>query len=202
MNPKHSLIPLLNRSWSDWKLKLVSLLTSRSGLQNLISAAVFLLMLFVAYEEFRRLNDFYSEVFRRAVKRPGSLLDRRRVSGCAFNREIPGWDDLLGEASKRIPDSERVLMLPVGPDPPGQHSAHCLLAYELFPRQIIRVYPGKKEQLGRDYLTSIAESRRARYFILYGADKNYDPPFAHCRFGEGLLLVDVKNEISCKPDVN
>jgi hypothetical protein len=159
-----------------------------------------LLLLFALCEELWRLSGSYYSAFRRLAGKPASLFEQRRVSGCAFDREPPGWNDLMNYVSRRIPDSNKVVFLPIGPDTPESHSAYCILTYVLFPRAVVRFYP--KRELEKDYLASIAESQQSRYLILYRANKNYNPSFAHCRFGEDLFLVDVDNQMSCNRDAN
>src|SRR5262245_35863309 len=198
LNP--SLIPRLSRIWNDWKKKLLALTTFRTGLRSLMRTSIYLLLLFAMSEELWRVKGWYYGVFRRLAHKPASLLEDRRVSGCGFDQDPPGSNDLLDYISRRIPDSSKALFLPLGTDDPESHAAYCILTYGMFPRPVTRIYPG--QELQGDYLASIAESNQARYLILYRANKNYNPLFAHCRFGPDLILVDVKNEISCSRDVN
>jgi hypothetical protein len=200
MKQNLTLISRMSRIWNDLKPKLPALPISRSSIRTLISASIYLLLLFAMCEELWRVKGSYYGVFRRLVFKPASLLEDRRVSGCGFEQDPPGSNDLLDYISRRILDSGKALFLPLGTDDPESQAAYCILTYGMFPRPVIRIYPS--QELQGDYLASIAESNQARYLILYRANKNYNPPFAHCRFGPDLILVDVKNEISCSRDVN
>jgi len=161
-----------------------------------------LLSLVVVCEEFWRLRAAYYGALRRAVRSPEKLLEHRRASGCEFDHDLAGWDDLLNNVSRRIPDSSKMLFLTPKPDTPNPDGAYCLLLIELFPRQIIRISPSEEMPINMEYMTSIAQSHGARYIILYRGNINFHPPFAHCRFGEGLYLIDIQNEISCEHDFN
>ncbi len=173
---------------------------TRSGHRRLIPASIYLLLIFALGEELWRLSGSYYKAFRRLAGDPSSLFERSRTSGCAFDREPPGWNDLLEKVSKVVPNSSKAVFLPLGADTPESHSAYCILTYELFPRAVVRIYPNR--ELNRDYMVSIAEAQQSRYLILYRANKDYNPPFAHCRFGEDLFLVDVQNQMSCNRDAN
>ena len=183
-------------------MKLPALSTSRLSLRSLISASLYLLLLLVVCEEFWRLRGAYYGALKHVVRKPENLLEHRRASGCEFDHGLPGWDDLLNDVSRRVPDSSEILFLPLSPDAPNPDGAYCFLLFELFPRHIIRISPSEERPINSEYLTSIAESHGARYVILYRGNNNYNPPFAHCRFGADLFLVDLQNEISCKHVVN
>src|SRR5215475_9508713 len=121
-------------------MKLPALSTSRFSLRSLVSASLYLLLLLVVCEAFWWLRGAYRDMLGRAVRKPEKLLEHRRVSGCEFDNDLPGWDDLLNDVSRRIPDSGKILFLPIGTGAPNPDGAFCFLLFELFPRHIIRIY--------------------------------------------------------------
>ena len=125
-------------------MKLPALSTSRLSLRSLISVSLYLLSLGVVCEEFWQLRVAYYDALRRAVRGPEKLLEHRRASGCEFDHDLAGWDDLLNNVSRRIPDSSKMLFLTPKPDTPNPDGAYCLLLFELFPRQIIRISPSEE----------------------------------------------------------
>src|SRR5262245_1869655 len=139
-------------------MKLPALSTSRLSLRSLILASLYSLLLLVVCEELWRMRGAYYDVLRRAVRRPEKLLEHRRASGCEFDHDLQAWDDLLKGVSRRIPDSGKLLFLPLAPDATNPDGAFCFLLSELFPRHIIRISTGEETPPNREDLTSLAES--------------------------------------------
>jgi hypothetical protein len=205
MNPEPHLILRLIRRWNeDWKRKRFAPVFDRVTLRSASPVCLYLLLLFFICDHIWESKFAYGELLRRAAHGPGNLLDRRHVSGCAFEYEVPGWNDLLNAVSKRVPDSEKILFVPLGPDSPAaaqeQNSASCVLTYELFPRPVIYVTAHNRGSIDGNSLLSTARSRQARYLIMYRGSAHNASSFAGCRFGEDLFLVDIKNELSCEHD--
>jgi hypothetical protein len=199
-----SIPTLIHRRNDGWKRRLFARLSVRLTLRSLAPVSLYLLLLLAVCEPILRSPDAFIDTFRRVARQPSILLERRRVSGCEFEQAVPGWNDLLRAISKRVPDSEKILFLPLGPDSHTagleQNHASCVLTYELFPRPIVQVPPHNKRQIDEAYLNSIARSHHARYLILYRGSGNDDLPFTRCRFGEDLFLVDTNNEMRCEHD--
>ena len=107
-------------------------------------------------------------------------------------RGVPGWDDLLRQASSDLQPNATVGFVAPAALPPATLYAYYQAAYALYPRPVALISAGSRD--GPTPADAVAALRGADcdYFIVYGLPAAALAGLPNARFGQDLLLVDAR----------
>jgi len=123
----------------------------------------------------------------RAAREPDSL----RAAPSEL-RGVPGWEDLLRQASTLLPPTATVGFVAPSGLPPATLYAYYQAAYALYPRRVALLPAGGPTGLMPADVVAALRAADADYLIVYGLPAAALAALPGDRFGQDLLLVDAR----------